>query len=143
MSVPPKPWLGIGLRARAALRAEPRACALRLCVTAGLRLIPIEHPHETRLGRDVAIDLSLQPRDARGGVAIALASMLIERENLALDLDQLNQALADVALELILPADELERVWAEQDGNVEAVDRVYSAHVPSSWVLRLAETLEL
>jgi hypothetical protein len=111
---------------------------------AGCRLVPLDQPHELRVRNDVAVDLSQALRDVRGDVALGLASWLLEREGMLerLDLEQRNQALVDVAIELVLPMAELEQTWRDQAGEIEAIDRHYQQHVPVEWVLRLAERLE-
>lgn len=140
----PKPWVGVGLRARERLGAPPRACSLRLAVTAGCRLVPLDNPFELRVRGDIALDLDQALRDVRGNVALGLAGYLLEREGVLeqLGLEEHNQALADVAIELVLPRDELERVWRDEAGDLEAVLRHYAQHVPVAWVLRLVERIE-
>jgi hypothetical protein len=129
---------------RETLNAPARACALRLCVTSGLRLVPLSGPNELRVGSDIALDFEQELRDVRGDAALALASWCLEEAGMldGLWLEQANAAVADVAAELILPLAELGEVWCAEDGDLEAVDRHFGKHVPSAWILKLAERLE-
>jgi len=146
MSIPstPKPWIGVGTRTRELLRAPPRVCSLRLAVMAGCRLVPLDHPHELRVGSDIALDFEQELRRVRGDAALGLASWLLERAGVLpqLDLEAHNEALVHVALELVLPMDEFERAWRAQAGELEEIDQYYRQHVPSEWLIQLAERME-
>jgi hypothetical protein len=117
---------------------------MKLAVSFGLRLVPIGNPCELRVRGDLALDFDLPLREVRGNVALGLAGFLLEREGVLehLDLEAANEALEHVATELVVPFDEFKRVWCAQDGDLEAVDQHFAKHVPSAWVVKLAERIE-
>jgi hypothetical protein len=111
---------------------------------AGCRLVPLGDPHQLRVGSDIALDFEQELRRVRGDAALGLASYLLEREGVleGLDLEAHNTALIDVAIELVLPMNEFEKAWRAQAGELEEVDQYYRQHVPTEWLLQLAERME-